>query len=70
MVTPNGVNIFGSQTHLFAHNVANKDCTAVANSGLSGKAFANSTCGTGNNYLVDFASPSFIGIGQTLTTAW
>ncbi len=70
MVTPNGVNIFGSQTHLFAHNVANKDCTPVANSGLSGKAFANSTCGTGNNYLVDFASPSFIGIGQTLTTAW
>ncbi|ARN82159.1 hypothetical protein [Methylocystis bryophila] len=67
----NGVTIWGAaNVHLFAHNVANKDCTVVANAGLSGNAYANPLCGSGSNYLIDFASPSFIGVGQTLTPAW
>jgi hypothetical protein len=72
--TPNGVTIFGvPNAHLFAHNVANKDCTIPGNTALAGKAFKNVVCdgvGTALNYLIDFAAPSFIGVGQTLTTAW
>jgi hypothetical protein len=72
--TPNGVTIFGNvNAHLFAHNVANKDCTIPGNAALAGKAFKNALCdgvGTAFNYLIDFAAPSFIGVGQTLTTAW
>jgi hypothetical protein len=63
----------GYPDHLFAHNVANKDCTIPGNTALAGKAFKNALCdgvGTALNYLIDFAAPSFIGVGQTLTTAW
>ena len=73
-ITPNGTTLFGVlNAHIFLHNVANKDCTTPANPGLSGAAFKNAVCdgvGTALNYLLDFAAPSFIGIGQTLTTAW
>ena len=69
--TPNGVSVWGlANVHLLYHQVANKDCTAVANPGLSGKAYANAMCGAGSNYLIDFAAPSFITLGQTVTTAW
>jgi hypothetical protein len=71
MRSGNGVTIWGvANAHLFMSNVANKDCTQPANPGLSGKFYANALCGAGNNYMIDFAAPSFITLGQTLTTAW
>ncbi len=72
--TGNGITIWGvANVHLYLHNVANKDCTIPGNSALSGNAYKNAVCdgvGTALNYLIDFAAPSFIGVGQTLTTAW
>ena len=71
---PGSASLFGfTNGYFFFHNVAAKDCTKVANAGLSGNAFPNTICNGGSggsNYLIDFADPGFIGVGQTLTTAW
>ena len=69
---PNGVSVWGiNETHIFIHNVADSDCTPVANTALIGKAYFNSACGQSDaRYLVDFADPSWIGVGQTLSVAW
>jgi hypothetical protein len=72
--TPNGTNVWGmANPNIYVHNVANQDCTKVANAGLAGEGFPNTNCNGGSggsNYLIDFAAPSFIVVGQTLTTAW
>ena len=66
-----GQAVFGDGgTNLFMGNVVNSDCTAVANSYLSGLAFPNAACGAGNNYLIDFAIPSEIGLYQTKQVQW
>jgi hypothetical protein len=72
---PGTSNFWGAgNAYLMGHNVANQDCTKVANTGLSGDGFPNTNCngGTGgNNYLIDFADPGFVTVGAApLTTAW
>ena len=70
--TGNGQTFWGvANANLYGHNVADKSCHSVANTALQGKAFTNAACGTGSNYLINFAAQSMVGVNQSaLTTAW
>ena len=70
------VTLFGSGANVFVHNVANQDCTLAANAGIVSNSYgfpqplAGCAGGAGSKYLIDFAAPSFITVGQALSTAW
>ncbi len=54
-----------------AGNIADRACDQPTNTALLGQAFKNAACGTGNNFLPDFAAQSVVMIGAAaLAPAW